>query len=79
MKKEKKQRVQKTVEIIVSGLLTSSMLASSCSTPYMNDDLYERYVPTSDIGDELLPVSLILKPEDAKYIMALQRLSQDIL
>lgn len=78
MKKVKKLKAKKTVEIIVSGVLASSMLASSC-TPYMQDEVYERYDPTSDIGEELLPVSLNLRPEDAQYIMALQRLSQDII
>lgn len=78
MKKVKKLKAKKTVEIIVSGVLASSMLASSC-TPYMQAEVYERYDPTSDIGEELLPVSLNLRPEDAQYIMALQRLSQDII
>lgn len=78
MKKVKKLKAKKTVEIIVSGVLASSMLASSC-TPYMQEEVYERYDPTSDIGEELLPVSLNLRPEDAQYIMALQRLSQDII
>lgn len=78
MKKVKKLKAKKTVEIIVSGVLASSMLASSC-TPYMKDEVYERYDPTNDTGEELLPVSLNLRPEDAQYIMALQRLSQDIL
>lgn len=78
MKKVKKLKAKKTVEIIVSGVLASSMLASSC-TPYMKDEMYERYDPTSDTGEELLPVSLNLRPEDAQYIMALQRLSQDII
>ena len=79
MKNDKKQKVKKTVETIVSGVLASSILASSCSVPHVDDNLYDEYIPERDVGEELLPVSIRLKPEDAKYIKALQALSQDIL
>lgn len=73
-----KKRSKKHFESIVSSVLATSILSSSC-TYYHSEDVYDRYEPTRNIGDALLPISIKIKPDDARYIKALQKLSIDIL
>ncbi len=74
----KKVEVKKHLESIVSGTLATSILVSSCNC-YHSDNIYEKYMPSVDIGEHLLPISISIRPNDAKYIMALQQLCMAIL
>jgi hypothetical protein len=67
---------------VVSGVLSTSILAASC-TQYScteTDRIYGNVVVNdADLGAIAIPISLKLKSEDVQYIKALQQISVDIL
>jgi hypothetical protein len=75
-----KKRINTKVEKIVAGTVSVSILASSCTPYHIHDDIiYEVNVPSEDIGEIAVPISITLSPAEAKYASFLQKLSQDII
>lgn len=75
-----KMRVNKHVTRVVAGTISASILANSC-TPYFEDDdsIYAINTSNQDLGKIAVPISINLKPEEAKYAAFLQKLSKDII
>ena len=73
-------KTNKRLNQVVAGVVSTSLIAPSC-TPYFTDgDIYEEAViDDAALGDIAIPISLKLKPDDAKYILALQNLALDII
>lgn len=78
----KKQKGKKQLNSVVSGVLATSILTSSCTCYSVGvlaeseDDLYKKYEPVVNVGDNLL--SITLNQEDVACMIALQRLGIDI-
>jgi hypothetical protein len=73
---------RKKVNQVVTGVLSTSILMSSCTQYSLTDPefIYKNLITNdSDLGATAIPISLRLKPEDMQYIMALQKMSVDIL
>lgn len=64
----------------VSGVVSGSILFTSCNVYNLNDDfLYESNKEIDDFNSNAIPISLKINPEGAEYIRFLQQLSEDII
>lgn len=74
-------RKQKRVTQIVSSVLATSLLTASCTQYNLPEQhLYGNLMlDDSELGKIAIPISIQLKPEDVKYIVAIQKVTDDIL
>jgi|GEM_PF-3020589 len=79
----KRKRIKKTTNQVVAGVLATSFLTVSCTQYNLPEHIVNDNVnvtnPDLDLGKIAIPISLQLKPDDAQYILAIQRLTEDIL
>lgn len=75
MKKQKR-----TIQVI-SGVLATSLLTASCTQYNLPDEhLYGNLMlDDSELGKIVIPISIQLKPEDVKYVEAVQKVMNNIL
>jgi len=79
----KRKRIKKTTNQVIAGTLAASFLTVSCTQYNLPEHIVNDNVnvtnPEIDLGKIAIPISLQLKPDDAQYILAIQRLTNDIL
>ena len=79
----KRKRIKKTTNQVIAGTLAASFLTVSCTQYNLPEHIVNDNInvtnPDLDLGKIAIPISLQLKPDDAKYILAIQKLTEDIL
>ena len=72
---------KKTTNQVIAGTLAAGFLTASCTQYHIPEQELSNNTEMGDfdLGQIAIPISLKLNPDDAKYIMVIQKLTDDIL